>query len=45
MRNLIIALLMALPLSATAQGIIRHDTPKTADDQKAGGQTGCQTGP
>lgn len=33
MRNLIIALLMALPLSATAQGIIRHDTPKTQRQQ------------
>ena len=33
MRNLIIALLMALPLSATAQGIIRHDTPKPQRQQ------------
>ena len=33
MRNLIIALLMALSLSATAQGIIRHDTPKPQRQQ------------
>ena len=33
MRILIIALLMALPLSATAQGIIRHDTPKPQRQQ------------